>query len=193
LTDHFSFVAFLWEDDNLPITYEFGYISNSGLFQSTQTPSEAAVRSLLLPAGADYLNFMLTCVLIVRSNVNMNSTVAARVRVSPSLQYENPAAMERFVNDSLAHAYGNQDLIQQTLSYATSLVNEIDCPDGSSCLALYNRFPCEDIANTCGECRPGYAGESGSANNRCYNLSASSQFLAVASKAQVNSIAIAAM
>ena len=38
-------------------------------------------------------------------------------------------------------------------------------------MTLYNRNPCSDLANTCGECVYGFTGQSGSSNSLCYNIS----------------------
>ena len=62
------------------------------------------------------------------------------------------------------------DLIVQSLAYATSLLNRIDCSKAPNCTALH-RQACSSQLNTCGGCMATYIGDSGAGNSACIDES----------------------
>ena len=125
ISDHFTLATYLWQDENLPLSYEFGFLTSIGLFQTIRAASEETSGSFLLPAGQDFSNYNLTCEAIIYNSVYMNTTVQSVVRVLPSVQLSDPIAIQAFTITSIANSDGNQNLIQQTLAYGSSLLNTV--------------------------------------------------------------------
>jgi len=167
LTDPFKFVASLWQDDDLPLTYTFGFISNtvSKQFQSLQSQSQLSYGTFVLPVGADSRSYALTCAMQVFDSFGLNTT--ATVNVRSKVASGGSSTVSKFITSSLS---GNvdPDQVQSVISTATSALNAVNCRYAPNCTSL-NRVACARVEHTCGSCISGFIGSDGDGNDVCYS------------------------
>jgi len=168
LTDTFQFSASLWQDDDLPLSYSFGFLSKtiSATFQPLRDRAEATYGSFLLPVGSDANSFALVCAVYVFDAIGVNATantvVSVRAAPSTSLQSYLTANTPDFSNPSS---------VQRLLSVVSEQLNSVSCANSPLCRSL-NRLECARVPNTCGACFTNFVGDYGDANTLCFNASA---------------------
>jgi hypothetical protein len=164
LTTNFQFQATQWTDPDLPLRYQFGYISQSNLATLTIAGvSESSIVYSLLPSGASNNRFILNCSAQIFDcydgftsafydvNVTAVSTSAELLKLSLNL-----------VNEYSTDVNTNKQLI----SSISSELNIIDCSLAPNCTLLH-RKACSTIPNSCGECFDSYVGDSLNKNSAC--------------------------
>lgn len=166
LQDIFDFESSLWNDDDLPITYQYGFVSPGGRLMPVQTRSESAAASVILPAGDALLDYELRCVATIFDSLDANTTVSQSTYVNETLD-----AASEGVN-LLSSVAGSQDLdtVFAAVSVTMSVVNTVNCTLAPNCTTLH-RSKCAQVAATCGACLEGYDGVLGDSNAPCYNSS----------------------
>ena len=109
-------------------------------------------------------------------NAFTTTTLLVEVKASSTLgvDYE---AIDSMLQGSLG--VGNVDDVKRSLSIVSSSINANYCGSNVSPKFCYqvNRNPCKQTRETCGVCLPGYLGEDGDSNSRCYNSSVASSFV----------------
>ena len=155
LSTIFLFDAALWEDEDLPLTYEFGVKSNNVLLP-LQTRSEVKTLSSRLSEGKDDKDYAVNVVLTVYDDLSSNATDTHEVTVTP-LADELDSILNLF-SDS-----GNMS--QSDLSATTSTLNVNNCSLSPNCADLF-RHECTVVPHTCGDCIDGYVGDNG-VNSEC--------------------------
>ena len=165
LVDHFSFHAFLWSSDHLPLLYSFGFQSaSSNLMVPLMLKSSDVKLTAALPQGVQQKDYSLTCVLHVYDAVDARSEAAVEVRVSPGGSSAHDLSS---VLDSLAD--GNSSLSFETVfGPLVETVAAVNCSLAPDC-SLYHRQNCSAVAHTCGPCvsEVDFFGEDGHHNSRC--------------------------
>jgi hypothetical protein len=167
LTTPFGFSASLWQDDDLPLTYAFGFLSKSvsQAFQPLQAASQLTYGSFLLPIGSDSKQFALTCAAQIFDSFGLNTTTEMDVSVTAG----SSSALTAYLSSALS-ATADPEVVQSVLSTAGSELNTVKCRYAPNCANL-NRFGCDKVENTCGSCLDGFVGDAGEGNNVCYNAS----------------------
>ena len=163
----FSFVAAAWSDDDLPITYQFGFISDTtNSLVALISRSEKSYSHSQLPEGFVDEDYRMNCVASIFDNLNANSTSIVNVRVeNVDFKVSVDAAIERL---ELMHEESSNDEIKQATMLAVSLVNTVNCTAAPNCTEL-NRFKCATFDNTCGSCLSSeMLGEWGDSNEPCF-------------------------
>lgn len=175
LSDLFQFSASQWVDEDLPITYSFGFFSTSGDFQSLQSQSQLSFVLSTLPAGLAANENRLTCGVRLFDVLGSNSSSESDVVVFPFSG--NSADVADIVSSSLSSGL-TTDQSLQILSTAGATLNFVTCSLAPNCTKL-NRKDCLSTANTCGECKSAqYVGDAGDSNSRCLYVGSSSRRLA---------------
>ena len=167
LIDTFLFTAGLWQDDDLPLTYSFGFLAKtvSANFLPMRDPLELTYGSFNLPVGSDARNYSLVCAVRIFDAYAASVTVTKTVTV-----IEAPvASLQQFL---IANPVDRSDLrtAQRLLSVVSEQLNSVSCQNSPLCANL-NRLDCARVPNTCGRCLDGYVGENGDSNSRCYDAS----------------------
>lgn len=170
LTTPFSFMATLWTDPNLPISYQFGFMSPStGVSMVVQSRAEVSRATSTLPAGnAGIARFSLTCMVHVFDILNAVSSASAEVTVQTQA---NATALQETLRAKLTSSVGNNGATKGLLSLSGAVLNTVSCAQAPSCAPL-NRAACSRVENTCGECLSGFIGEVGSKNSQCVSVAA---------------------
>ena len=170
LTTEFTFVALRWEDDDVPITYEFAYQSAAGSYLVHRSRTQVSFTTAPLPAGRDLLNFTLSTRLVVFDILNAQHAEYRNVQV---LQEEMSAAdKSAYLADALEASNGFPDEMKLAVATTSSIVNAVNCSTAPNCGSL-NRESCSSKEGMCGPCSSGFVGESGHANSYCMSWSES--------------------
>jgi hypothetical protein len=199
VTTSFSFQCNNWIDSDLPLTYQFSYLSSSSSGGGTGSHSALIIKSLSqlsytvssLPAGDDHddqnndnsNNYQqkntLICQAQVFDSLNANTSVVQSVQVKPLVDV-NLTALVRAALDTTSKKTTilSVDETVRATNLMTSLLNRhsVNCSAAPNCTKL-NRFSCRSTSHTCGPCRsPTYlsssssSGVSGDSNEMCYKL-----------------------
>ena len=162
----YLFEALLWSDSDMPLTYEFLYMSRGERPLAVQSQSEFSSVSSLMSRGNDDEDYTLTIELLVFDGLGAMSTLTESITV-----YPNPDSTA--VADVLSC---KAVLKQKEISLLSSVLNVNSCHLAPNCTAL-NRRRCFDKINTCGACADGFVGEEGSSNSSCVMASQISELL----------------
>jgi hypothetical protein len=155
-----------WVDSDIPISYQFGFISpvNEALLV-IQSKSQLTFAQSTLPAGSTSKNYSLTTVFQIFDN--LESTTDELVIVQVFAANMSQSDINLLMTNMLAQGSGNVDSLKQIVAIISSVANAVNCSGSPNCTTL-NRDDCSATANTCGACLPnGYVGISGDSNEPC--------------------------
>ena len=166
LSTLFEFSASRWQDEDLPISYEYAYeISTASPFSVMQSKSELPICYSVLPAGVGDENTDVTVRVQVFDNLNANSIGTTSVSVIAVKVTTDDLTL--LVNSSFSPGEpADSDATRRAVSLVGSILNTANCSVSLDCAALY-RHPCSAVDNTCGVCLSGYYGDSLYSNTRC--------------------------
>lgn len=167
LSTSFSLVASSWSDPDLPLSYQFGFISpatGSSLVVLARSPTASAFTTL--PAGSAVSQNKVTCSLqvfdVFGANVFSYGQVSVKVLSAEAQQQQISALLS-------SSSSGSVDSQKSMLSVVSSVINRINCTVPVNCTSL-NRAACSKTPNTCGSCASGFTGDSGDRNTKCFSL-----------------------
>jgi hypothetical protein len=165
----FSFVASHWEDDDLPISYEFSYqsLSSGDTYLVFRSRMEVSFTSSTLPMGRNDGSNLLTTRVSVFDSLDGRSRSTLSVEVLETIFTVNE--VQDLVLTSLNSSVGDVEAITNVFSLTTTVLNSVNCNESPDCVSL-NRSPCSTTVGTCGNCLNGYLGEPGHANTKCITL-----------------------
>ena len=161
LSTRFLMTASEWSDTDLPMTYQFGFVSPDG-FMPLQGKSEQSYSLLMLPAGEP---------LTVKVHV-YDAYGAYSIAISDIIvQKLNTEELMSNINSMMETTTSSVDDTKQILSIVSSIINVVNCSltTASYCAAL-NRQSCFKTDNVCGECITGYYGDAGDSNEMCMSI-----------------------
>jgi hypothetical protein len=179
--DQFRFSTSLWSGDNLPYFFAFGYLSSSGVSNSSthlhkllevQGRSEATfLRSpKYLPHGKARLNYSLTCGVFAYNSLSAQRSLLQTVRVGKV--HQSPEELQSSVAAQLLLAAESQDIddLRSVVAAGVSMLNEANCSAAPRDCSSRGREECSTTAHTCGPCLSGYVDESLAAdgNTQCF-------------------------
>ena len=168
LTTEFFMLTADWQDEDLPLTYTFGYRSLTRKFNTLQPRSEKSFGSTVLPAlirGGAYSPITIEVRVFDAINANNSATDIVRVAQNVSISDSNLAGS---LAAALAARANDPSGTTQIVSVSGSILNSVTCATApTDCESRYNREPCGAKANVCGECLAGYAGVRRPDNSEC--------------------------
>jgi hypothetical protein len=161
LQTEFQLITSQWMDDDLPLTYEFGYVS-WGSLMVVQSRSFKSFTSSTLPAGHDSVGSRVPLMVQAFDSLSANRTQSMDVIVKVV------TLTTADLSDRLDNLYSvdSVDATKKALAIITSTINTINCTMAPDCGAL-NRQSCSSVSGSCGECDSGYVGAAGNANTLC--------------------------
>jgi hypothetical protein len=171
LTTTFALTASQWSTDNTPLSYQFFYVSGSGIQAALSRRTEESYVSTILSVGSSSANYAVSCVVHVYDSLGSYTTVSTTVTVSNDKGADSTAYISSVLTSNLAQSSGNVEAVKRLLVTISSAVNTAQCDEAPDCNAL-NRQDCTVTANTCGSCVSGYVGASGNANTMCVSVAA---------------------
>jgi hypothetical protein len=164
VTDTFTLYANNWVDSDLPLTYQFGFISPSfGTFMSLQAQSEVNLVSSLLPSGSG-TDSSLSCAAQIFDSYNANTSSSRTIQVT-AMSITVVEALSK-LSDSLSGQLSSVNGMKKMVSLSVAVLSDVTCVNAPNCSALH-RSDCSSVSNTCGECLDGYLGSSGVGNTLC--------------------------
>lgn len=188
LNSSFLLVTDRWIDDDFPLAYTFAFWSAvDKSYLSVRRKSEISTANAILPSGdASYDNTVNVSVIAEDCFGASSDRRAHAVKVTafPSTQ------AVAFVSNLLTTQGQNMstDELQNVLSVATALLNQVTCAAAPNCTGL-NRAACQATANTCGACFKGFlaTGKTGDDNTLCLSLIVVSSYNATSSTSACHS------
>lgn len=160
--DYFSFQAEYWVDDDLPLTYIFGFNMSESLNLIIQSRSEQPNAKSFLPPGP---SGTVTCRVSVFDSYLSSASSTVDIIVSLPVGY---GAISNVVEDYVRLGDASTTPHLQLLSVASSTLNFADCEFAPDCEIL-RREDCSYTKNTCGSCRHDASiGILGDSNTMCY-------------------------
>lgn len=164
LTTSFSLTALYWHDTDLPLSFEFGFVSPShGIAMVVSPRSISSAATTTLPAGSAITDFAVNCFANIFDIYGANNSAIDVAKVTKG---GITSTQLLAIGSQISSANIQPAQAQQILSTLTAVLNSIDCSSSPKCTAL-NRYPCSSLANTCGACLNGFIGESGDSNQKC--------------------------
>lgn len=156
LSTQFMFTAALWDDDDIPISYEYRFTTAGNQLLPLRARSESSTHVGALGRGSEMNSYRLVITLTVYDNLDSSTTKTTTVTSNPSQMSLSG------LNDLLS-----SEISDGTLSVVTDSLNTADCSAAPSDCSSRGRGECSTTDNTCGECLSGYIGDSGAANSLC--------------------------
>jgi hypothetical protein len=165
----FSFECSQWFDTDLPLLYQFSYISNARNFLVLQTSSQVAFASSVLPAGLASENFKVTTVSQVYDSFGADSAMHIPIRVlQQSSENATKVLALLLIETQSINNKTSANAITRLTSLTSTLLNNVDCTKAPNCTVL-NRRNCYRTAHTCGPCiSSDLLGQAGDSNEQCY-------------------------
>ena len=174
LSTAFTLFTSSWYDADLPVQYQFGFVSSiTGSTLVVRSKSEYTYSYSYMPSGLSSNNYLTIAQLIVYDNLNATSSSTKMVYVYPSTLVSVKALIDSELTSSNAVNY-TADYLKQFISVSGSAIrSKVTCGATTpNCTALH-RKSCSDLTidDTCGSCWDGYVGETGSKNTMCIKQS----------------------
>jgi hypothetical protein len=160
----FSLTCSGWSDSDLPLSYQFSFLSLTGRTLITKSLTPLPYSGTILPEGQKDNNQLVTCQADIYDNLNANSTVFKSVEVHSLLIANISQLVRQSIDPKLA--IDLDDLIKG-VNIASSLLNAPNCSLSPNCTTL-NRFPCLSTSHTCGPCDVSFVSSiPGDGNEQC--------------------------
>jgi hypothetical protein len=184
LVDYFGFACNNWIDEDLPLTYQFGFHSSQGNDIVLRSRLQTAIASnIILPLGDSNAGYYLSCFAQVFDALNGNSTSIVNVIVTPNPDtVTDSSGMISYVEDLVGGILNSNnnyntdniiantiDQIKQVVAISTYLLNQVNCSliSVDDCKRL-NRKACYRTPQTCGPClNDSLVGLEMDANEKC--------------------------
>jgi len=152
LDTSFLFSASLWSDEDIPISYSFGfYATNTSTTVATiKARSEASFTSSNLPAGLEESKFQIRGLLLVYDSLSASTTAINWVEVTRFVA-ANTSALTEAISAKLNNAMlSSPEDTLNFLSVASAVINFVNCSIASpSYCSKMNRYKTITLINTC--------------------------------------------
>jgi hypothetical protein len=165
ITTLFAFQASSWSDGDLPLSYQFGFVSvSTAEAMVLQGRSEAATAASKLASGGEERRYEVQCFAQIFDGLNAAAYTTTIVTVTPA---ENPLSL---VSGSLSDTSSSAGDKKNTIALASAVLNHVSCSNAPDCAGL-GRRNCSQMTDTCGACLADSVGNVGSSNSPCLPVS----------------------
>lgn len=130
LQSQFRFIASSWQDENLPLTFAFGFMSTLNQFQVLQPQSSVAYGSSVLPRGAAISNYTVSLVTMVYDSYQSNNSAVASVQVIPSSTATPSSQLQNYLSSQTLSTLSVEQTTQ-LVSLASAMLNAVSCSAGT--------------------------------------------------------------
>jgi hypothetical protein len=167
--DVFTLSSRFWTDEDIPLTYQYGYVSAIGLV-ALIAKTEFTFGRADLPAGGVGSNYTLVAYSKVFDTFSAAVTSGLEVQVLPNLGANATARVQAALDALAADPNAGVDEKKQGVALSCDALNAADCSRSPDCAALF-RLDCAGTANTCGVCLDGYyTALIGDGNSTCLSV-----------------------
>ncbi|RYH21639.1 hypothetical protein EON65_20395, partial [archaeon] len=171
----FAFTCSRWIDEDLPLSYQFGFVSSAGSAVILRSKLPASFAELALPAGMPSRNYSVNNFAQIYDAYQAAITDSFVLRVRP-VGTITTTNLSNYVADSVLDgiASNNVDTLKQTIAASSSLLNRVNCSLAPTNCSGLNRQDCYRTPHTCGPCLSyvDYIGDNGDSNNMCWAVDA---------------------
>jgi hypothetical protein len=130
----FTFSAASWTDENLPLTYSFGFVSGTGTPLIVQSTSALSYGTSTLPAGNEGSAYQVLCTAQIYDEMMANSSAVYLVEVKKSsMKFED---LQGVLNMQISEGSGGADSTKQAIATVSSMLNNVNCTNTINCRAL---------------------------------------------------------
>jgi hypothetical protein len=168
LSTPFTLLAYSWQDTDLPLRYQFGFVAAAGSFVSFAEPLELSYAVTTLPAvttrSSD--NAATDCVTVVYVTDSYAANNSATVTVQVTDVVESGQNVFTALYDALDDATNDPRALQRVLGLYSTSLSSVDCSQAPNCEGL-SRQACSGTINTCGPCLGNSTGIAGDSNSAC--------------------------
>ena len=168
MTTYFYINTYNWIDapSDYPLQYSMGYYSSPDApVLYVQSMTQLSYVSTYLGQGLVSMEYEVSCVVYCSDAHGATASTSVAVIVLPPRSLDDlRSAMYQQLGE--AEAILNPDLTSSVVNAVASSLNSANCTLSPNCSTL-NRAPCSLVAQTCGDCVPGYLGIAGPANTPC--------------------------
>jgi hypothetical protein len=165
ITTLFAFQASSWSDTDLPLSYQFGFVSvSTEEAMVLQGRSEAATAASRLASGGEERRYEAQCFAQIFDGLNAAAYITTIVTVTPA---EDPLSL---VSGSLSDTSSSAGDKKNTIALASAVLNRVSCSNAPDCAGL-GRQNCSQITDTCGACLADTVGDEGHSNIPCLPVS----------------------
>lgn len=169
LTTEFTLVAYLWQDNDLPLTYKFGYLSSTQKVIALSPKAERTYVVTTLPSlqksESQYVSITTTVSVFDIFDAASNSTATVGVK-SDTVNPLVGESLFALLTTSLNTSVGDVRKTEQIISVFGATLNGVPCGLAPDCDTLH-RNPCSSTINTCESCQTNYTGIDGPNNAAC--------------------------
>jgi hypothetical protein len=164
----FNLCATGWFDVDLPLFYEFGYLSNINNLILVVTPRSLSKNTqTILPSGLNEHNKFINCSVKVYDYFSSFSIHFSKVRVLPIVTSDFSSLGIQVFSENQTFDFNKA---YQQISVIGSVLNIVNCTGAPDCEKL-GRNKCLSKSSTCGTCLDELIGEVGPHNSVCVNNS----------------------
>lgn len=171
ITD-FTLVTYLWQDSDVPLTYQFSFVTDNGNLVRMSPLTERSYLVTTLPAVRRTTSDPPSAVVVSTVVVvcDMYGASANKSRTVDITQASATPLSGKELNDqltlSLQDSAGDDRKVQEIIGVYSALLNGVNCEQAPNCGALH-RSACGTTTNTCGACVANYTGIFGDSNTKC--------------------------
>jgi len=169
----FTFACTSWVDDDLPLTYQFGFVSVSGASIVMRSRLSSSFTDLQLAAGPQEAHYVISALAQVFDALASNVSITFPVTVQPA-PASSTVDVTAFVRGSFNSSATTQsvDSLKQAAALSSYLLNQVNCSLAPRNCSALNRKACFRTPHTCGPCLSDqFAGDAGDSNEACVRLS----------------------
>lgn len=167
LSTAFTMSASQWQDEDLPISYQYAYSTSAGsTFVVYRSKLELSYCETVLPGGIPDMRYAVTVRARIFDGLGANTSSYMNVIVKPVVVDSD--TLQDMVEKSVSTSELNNNDARGTIGLVTSILNSANCSVAPICAPLH-RWPCTSVDHTCGLCLPGFVGEDSHSNAACYD------------------------
>jgi len=136
LNTSFMFLSSKWFDEDLPLSYHYGFVA-AGSLVTLQSRSEISYGNSTLPVGDASLDFSLQLFAQVFDVMNAQTVVYKTVTVRKTIV--STKRLNDLISTELSSGASSVDNTKKVIGLVSSMLNTVDCSKSPNCTAL-NRY-----------------------------------------------------
>ena len=133
LNTSFMFLSSKWFDEDLPLSYHYGFVS-SGALMTLQSRSEISYGNSTLPVGDTSLDFSLQVFAQIFDAMNAQIMVYKTVTVRKTIV--STKRLNDLISAELSSGTSSVDNTKKVIGLVSSMLNTVDCSKSPNCTAL---------------------------------------------------------
>ena len=181
--DYFAFSTSQWTNDELPLTYIFGYypgveVDHADIIVLGGRSDSAFLSEQFLPGGQEAYNYTLSCGVYALNNLDARNYLVKTVKVTKADVPVEDLTATILTQLSIASLSQDVDKLKSVISVGISVLNRANCSLAPNSCENLGRHECGKTSHSCGACLPDFLGQDGGdGNSPCYHFFEDSSLL----------------